>query len=216
MSYNYKRIVNNVKERAKYIYPWCYWDNVFTEEEIDKMCKYFDEHGVERASTIGVPDKETNEPGNVTNEDVRRSNVKFHNRTEDTFWIFDRINWVVNELNDMFYNFDLNGYETIQYTEYDDHELGKYDFHMDTVMDVDYNDYEMRKLSLTILLNKPGVDFEGGDFEINNSSELNPLKIETFPGRVIAFPSFMIHRVAPVTKGKRKSLVVWVLGPKFR
>ncbi len=35
-------------------------------------------------------------------------------------------------------------------------------------------------------------------------------------GRMIFFPSFLIHRVAPVTQGIRRSLVIWVTGPKFR
>jgi len=42
------------------------------------------------------------------------------------------------------------------------------------------------------------------------------LKMEQLKGRVLAFPSFMIHGVAPVTKGKRESVVVWVEGPKFK
>ena len=89
---------------------------------------------------------------------------------------------------------------------------------MDTIMDVqvDPRDVEIRKLSITMLLNEPGIDFEGGGFEINNGRESESLKVETKRGRIIAFPSFMIHRVAPVTKGTRKSLVVWVLGPKFK
>ena len=40
--------------------------------------------------------------------------------------------------------------------------------------------------------------------------------VEMRKGTLILFPSFQLHRIAPVTKGVRKSLVVWVLGPKFR
>jgi len=58
--------------------------------------------------------------------------------------------------------------------------------------------------------------YEGGEFQINNGQEKDVETIPTKKGRMIIFPSFMIHRVAPVTKGKRKSVVVWVTGPKFK
>ena len=65
-------------------------------------------------------------------------------------------------------------------------------------------------------MNEPGVDFEGGDFEINQGQEKDATKVDAKKGRILAFPSFMLHRVAPTTKGKRKSLVFWALGPKFK
>ena len=151
-------------------------------------------------------------------EAPRKSMVKFHNYNENTAWVFERLNSTIDQVNSRFYNFDLNGYDSMQYTEYYDYESGKYDFHMDTIMDttIDFKDVEVRKLSMTLVLNEPGVDFEGGAFEINNGRESDPMKVEAPRGRIILFPSFMLHRVAPVTKGTRKSLVVWVLGPKFK
>jgi PKHD-type hydroxylase len=62
-----------------------------------------------------------------------------------------------------------------------------------------------------------GVDFEGGEFEVNTGQEKDAETVELKKGRIIAVSIFwMIHRVAPVTKGKRKSLVIWILGPKFK
>ena len=63
---------------------------------------------------------------------------------------------------------------------------------------------------MTLLLND---DFEGGDFEINLSQ---PEKIDVRKGRAIFFPSHILHRVTPVTKGTRKSLVIWVEGPRWK
>jgi PKHD-type hydroxylase len=71
-------------------------------------------------------------------------------------------------------------------------------------------------LSITLLLNEPGIDFEGGNFEINKGSPTEVDIVDMKKGMLIAFPSFLIHRVAPVTKGTRKSIVIWVQGPKFR
>jgi PKHD-type hydroxylase len=220
MSYNYKGITNNPFERSRIIYPWCYWDNTFTNEELDQICELLVKDGVQRATTVGQNSEDTaNLEIEISKPEApRKSMVKFHNYNENTAWIFERLNFAIDQCNSRFYNFDLNGYDSMQYTEYYDYESGKYDFHMDTIMDttIDSKDVEVRKLSMTLVLNEPDVDFEGGGFEINNGRELDSLKVEAPRGRMILFPSFMIHRVAPVTKGTRKSLVVWVLGPKFK
>jgi PKHD-type hydroxylase len=206
----YNKIYNNTEERSRITYPYCYRDTAFTEQELDSMCNYFSSHEVHTAT---IMNKET-----PVNENIRRSKVRFFERNEYSFPIFDRMNGVIEELNDRFYNFNLNGYDQLQYTEYHDYESGTYNFHMDTNFSNRENDngIETRKLSLVMCLNRPGVDFEGGQFYMNVGSEAQAFEIEMKRGRIILFPSFLIHRVAPVTKGVRKSLVAWILGPKFR
>ena len=66
-----------------------------------------------------------------------------------------------------------------------------------------------RKLSMTIVLNS---DFEDGDFEFKDGFIEN-LKLEE--GSIIVFPSFKEHRVTPVTRGIRYSLVAWFVGPPY-
>ena len=72
-----------------------------------------------------------------------------------------------------------------------------------------------RKLSMTLLLNK---SFEGGDFEFAsyNKEKCDIASVEMNQGDIVVFPSWMEHRVAPITKGIRYSLVTWFLGPPFR
>jgi PKHD-type hydroxylase len=214
----HNKIFNNPNERSMISYPWAFWDGAFNAEELDKVCKYFTEQGVERGTTVGKKDPITGEVIQEPNEKVRISDVKFYNydqTNENTLWIFQRINYVVDALNEQFFNYELNGYDSFQYTEYQAFEGGKYDFHMDTIMGKNKpaNMPETRKLSVTLVLND---DFEGGEFYMNNGQEKDAELIPTGKGRLILFPSFLIHRVAPVTKGVRKSLVVWVNGPKFR
>ena len=208
---NYNTIFNNPTERSRITYSWTWWDGLFSNEELDKMVAYFATQGTERGTTVKAD-------GQGPEEEVRRSNVKFHSPNADTQWIFDKMNWVINEINNRFYGFDLNGYESFQYGEYDVSDAGKYDWHMDMIMGNKRGDnmIETRKLSLSMLLNEPGVDFEGGDFQFNQSSEAKPETPEMKRGRIIAFPSYMLHRVKEVTKGNRKSLVIWVMGPKFK
>jgi PKHD-type hydroxylase len=241
MSHSYKTIYNWPTERQRKFYNWVFWDNAFSSEELDNIIKLMDAQNLERATTIGGAKKQKwkkggyvnpvqeeeeivvskQNPNQAINEKVRKSDVKFidfANGQGPADWIYYRLNNVIENLNNQFYNFDLNGYETFQYTVYHHHENGRYDFHMDTIMGQNLPDdmYETRKLSMTFLLNEPGADFEGGDFQINSGQEKDAETVPLNKGRIIMFPSFMIHRVAPVTKGTRKSIVIWVLGPKFR
>jgi PKHD-type hydroxylase len=181
------------------------WDNAFTEEDLKTIVEYCDAIGTESGTTFGGSTQEDYEKHRV-------SNVKFHKRNQETAWIFDRLNFVIQAANEQFYNFNLNGYSEFQYTTYDPN--GRYDFHTDLAYGEEYgNNAELRKLSLTLLLND---DFEGGEFEVNLGKEENAITVPMHKGRVVLFPSFVLHRVKPVTKGVRKSLVVWVVGPKFR
>ena len=226
MSHSYRGIYNNPQERQRKFFTYCYWSKAFDEKEMDQLHKQMDEYELDRGSTIQTKlegKSNSNTKANIIstqkpNEAVRKSDVAFINRDEKTAWIYDRLNYVIDCLNVQFYNFDLNGYDTFQYTVYHDYEKGKYDFHQDTIMGNSLPDdmYETRKLSVTFLLNEPGVDFEGGEFQINSGEEKNAESIQMKKGDIILFPSFMVHRVKPVTKGTRKSIVIWVLGPKFR
>ena len=178
----------------------------FSAEEIERMTELFSKDELRPADL---------DEGRL-DESFRIANVKFYYPGEDTFWIFERLNYILELNNQQFWNFDLNGYESFQYTEYQASQGGKYDFHAD----VDYTDRQgvvdpqTRKLSLSLILNEPGVDFEGGEFQILIGRE--PVTCAQAKGSVLIFPSWVLHRVTPVTKGVRKSLVVWVTGPKFR
>lgn len=197
----YNMIYNNPVERSKVFYSHIIWSNAFTEEEIDRIVEYCDKQETQPGTTFGTnPEK------------YRLSKVKFHNPNQENSWMFERLNDVIYRANQQFYNFDLNGYEYFQYTTYD--KDGRYDWHTDMAFGFEENnkDIQPRKLSLSLLLND---DYEGGKFQINAGMESEPVTVELKKGQIVLFPSFMIHRVTPVTQGLRRSLVVWVLGPKF-
>lgn len=187
-------------------HQWTYWDDAFSKDGLNEIVKYCSKTPLMAGTTLGTSDLKKVEK-------VRKSGVNFHDRTPETAWIFDELNGVITKSNEQFYRFDLHGYSFFQYTTYEAKERQRYDWHMDYCMGIADATGLERKLSLTLQLND---DYEGGEFEINGGSEANPVKVETKIGRAILFPSFMIHRVKPVTKGVRKSLVVWCLGPKFK
>jgi PKHD-type hydroxylase len=99
----------------------------------------------------------------------------------------------------------------MQFTEYHASEGGKYDWHHD--VDWNNNDGTDRKLSLTVQLSDPS-DYDGGDFEFSEVEQL-PIAAKK-QGTVMVFPSYLAHRVTPVTRGVRRSLVAWFSGPTWR
>lgn len=201
----YTTIYNDPVRRSTVTEPWCYWDGAFTNEELQKIIDYCESKDLKSGITFGGKTPEEIEK-------VRISKIGFHSRSPETAWIFDRVNFVLQSANEMFYGFELNGYTSFQYTTYDAEQKGNYDWHMDMNMGSPTEEFEPRKLSLTLLLND---DFEGGEFHLNTGNQLTPAILPAQKGRALLFPSFMCHRVTPVTKGRRRSLVVWCLGPKF-
>jgi PKHD-type hydroxylase len=71
----------------------------------------------------------------------------------------------------------------------------------------------LRKLSITIQLSNSD-DYEGGDLELLYDKE--PYKLDRSRGTFLVFPSFMLHRVTPVTRGTRWSLVAWIGGKRWQ
>jgi len=178
---------------------WVVVDDTFTVEELDTMCEYFDTHSkLQNSST----------PSNTGR--WRLSDVSFFERQNtEVKWIFDRIDKKISSVNKEIFNFKLNGYNFFQYAVYN--EKGHYKFHPDTLT----GELGVRKLSVSLVLNEYGVDYDGGEFLFNMGSEEKPHVVPLKKGSMVLFPSYLLHAVSPVTKGTRKSLVVWVEGPKF-
>jgi PKHD-type hydroxylase len=202
----YNGIQNTTSDRAQITYPYTWWDNGFTEEELQWIINNCETADLHRGTVIDNIEKMSPD---------RKCDLAFYSRTTENAWVFDRMNMILNTINDQFYGFELNGYDSFQYTAYNSEELAEYDWHMDIILGksaYNANMPEPRKLSMTILLND---DFEGGEFQVNLGNEKKPETVELPKGRAIIFPSWLIHRVKPVTKGIRRSVVVWTQGPKF-
>jgi PKHD-type hydroxylase len=209
----YKTISNTPYDRNYFFNPYCYWDNGFTNDELDLIENYCMQLESEIAEIF--TDKNISEISNF-----RKSKIKFLNKVKDSqlSFLFDRLNSAITGINENYYNFDLNGYDHIQYTQYDSIDSGEYKYHIDmsTGKFSDLRREETRKLSLSLILSDP-TSYEGGEFTMKLAeNDSNDILIEQPRGRIIFFPSFFMHKVHPVTKGTRKSLVVWVEGPKFK
>jgi predicted 2-oxoglutarate/Fe(II)-dependent dioxygenase YbiX len=147
-------------------------------------------------------------PGN-TNAQIRRSQVVMLGLEERYAWLYERLWSAAQECNRLFFCVDIAGVETnVQLARYDSASLGFYDWHTDFA-----GIRPLRKISISIQLSR-AEDYDGGDLELMYG--IQPQKLDRKRGTLIAFPSFMLHRVTPVTRGTRWSLVAWILGARWR
>ena len=147
---------------------------------------------------------------------IGNSSYEPHKRISDVFWvpktqryryIYELLFKLVSDINTNLYKFRLTHMEAdIQYTVYNSNEVGHYGWHTDLGLG-----NNGRKLSVVVQLSDPG-EYEGGDLEFNNGSIDTVMKKK---GSVVIFPSYLLHRVTPVTKGTRRTLVLWINGPTF-
>jgi len=203
---------------AKYLYDTkennpqeYYWfKSGLSKEEVSKVIALASElPESERATTIGSED------GGSTRSSMVKWIPKDNN---DWDWLYERMMKLSIEANDELWHFDLrSALECIQYTEYYASENGHYDWHQDI------GPGELpsrRKVSITIQLSDSG-EYEGGELQLCTGSDGDGLfshvrTCERGAGVGVLFPSYMMHRVSPVTKGTRKSLVLWVGGGHYR
>ncbi|MGE0875862.1 MAG: 2OG-Fe(II) oxygenase [Burkholderiales bacterium] len=138
--------------------------------------------------------------------EYRASTIRWIEPDEDAQWLYHRLGILFHEVNRHF-RFDLIGLpEALQYTVYGPGD--KFEWHID----IGPGTISGRKLSVSILLSAD-ADYEGGGLDfLNAGGDRSGIGI----GTAIFFPSYMAHRVAPVTRGTRRSLVAWGYGPSFR
>ena len=195
-------------------YYW-YFEKALSTEFCDKVIKLGKSLQRKKALT-GTANKYTKEV-----QKIRKSNVAWLNEQ----WIYKEIQPFIQTANiNAGWNFQWDFSESCQFTEYKKNQF--YDWHCDS-WDSPYNDpknvsvhNKIRKLSVTCSLSNP-EEYKGGglEFDFRNKSDgkINIVKCkEILPkGSIVVFPSHVWHRVAPVTKGTRYSLVIWNLGNPF-
>ena len=171
----------------------------FTGDELDELERYCDALPLRKASLAGL------EVGSQYDH-IRRTRVSAIVQTAEIAWFYERLVAVCRSLN-RDYQFDLRGFsEAPQYMVYHHSENAHFDWHMDQ------GSQPPRKLSLTLQLTDPS-GYEGGELQLNGGNVVSAPKDR---GAVIAFPSYIVHRVTPVTAGTRKSIVAWITGPDFK
>lgn len=175
-----------------------WYDNIFTDTEINSIVNYGDSLKLEDAKTMGK-----------TADNYRSSSNAFFSVDQYNKWMFDRLLSAIQNLNERDFGLDLWGFDHVQYTVYNSND------HYNTHSDLIFGDVKAltRKLSCSLILSN-NSEYTGGEFDLFENAD--PTVVEQKKGRLIVFPSYQLHRVRPVLSGVRKSLVVWVVGPPWK
>jgi PKHD-type hydroxylase len=186
---------------SRHIEHWVWWDNLFDYNELNTL-QTWAKQGTFEAQVGG---------GNgATNNKVRRTKLNWVEKNNETWWVYERLAVAVSKLNAQFFNFDLTGFgEHLQLANYESADTGMYGWHIDMG-----SEGPCRKLSVVLQLSDPS-EYEGGSLELQpyNAEIIRPQKRR---GLLVAFPSWTLHQVTPVTQGSRQSLVAWISGPPFK
>ena len=177
---------------------------IFTPEQ----CKMIIQAGrAEPRNDAGVGNEKGTKGGHV-DTNTRTSHISWipFSKMADMYKDIDKIMQATNRNHFGFDGMTIN--EMAQYTEYP--ESGFYEWHVDNDVNMQHEP-PVRKISMTLLLS-PESEFEGGDLELMSEGKVAKIK----QGHAVFFASFIRHRVKPVTRGRRQSLVMWFGGTPFK
>ena len=202
-------------------YYW-YFKSAIPEHICDDIVKYGHQLQDQMAVTGGF--------GDVKKLNAKQTKDLKKKRNSDIVWMNDR--WIYKEIHPYIHsanqsagwNFQWDHSESCQFTKYKKGQY--YDWHCDSwdkpYMEEGPTKGKIRKLSVTVTLTDP-KEYKGGELEFDLRNEDPDKKpnmrtcTEILPkGSLVVFPSFVWHRVKPVTKGERNSLVIWNLGYPFK
>lgn len=147
----------------------------------------------------------------VSDDSIRKNKISWIETNEESKDLYVKISNVIQQLNERFYRYDLTEMEDLQYAEYHSDTHGHYKPHSDD----GYKYNLFRKISLTIQLSDES-EYQGGELLFYRFSTKDPVVAPKGKGTLILFPSYVLHEVTPVTEGLRKSLVSWIVGPRFK
>ena len=184
----------------------------------DHICNKIIRHGISlQPKTAVIRESDVDEK-------LRKSNVSwFHTERWIGKWIIDGAKQVCRQV-----GWDITWPESIQFTVYNAPD-GHYSWHQDCY-GLDNSEYansenmnsRQRKVSIVSNITDPS-EYEGGELEIIDPTvspdapmEDKIVKVSKERGQVCVFPSFLYHRVTPITKGTRYSLVCWLRGPEYK
>ncbi len=201
-----------------------YFQSVIPERICDDIVRYGKSIQDQMARTGGFDKKKLDKSQINDLKKKRNSNIVWLNDR----WIYKEIHPYVHSANkNAGWNFEWDFSESCQFTKYEKGQF--YDWHCDSwdrpyikenINDPSHN--KIRKLSVTLSLSNP-KNYKGGELEFDfKNRDFNKKQnirkcTEILPkGSLVVFPSFVWHRVCPVKKGSRYSLVIWNLGYPYK
>ena len=202
-----------------------YW--AFESAIPPRLCDHIIEHGLSKSESMARTGAFNDK--NLSQDDIRDLKRKRDSNITwlDDPWIYKELHPFINRANENAgWNFEWDFSEQCQFTKYKLNQY--YDWHCDSwnkPYEKGNTKGKIRKLSMTCQLTD-GSEYEGGELEFDFRQYEPPMRDESIhlrqakeilaKGSIIVFPSFVWHRVKPVTKGVRYSLVMWNLGYPFK
>lgn len=181
-----------------------FFEKGFSDEELNKVY----ENVAKLPFVIGGTGPDSNQ-----DKKVRSSQIKWVPKNKEWEWLYDKLMAMIVQANVALWDFNLyTAIDDIQYTEYHAANDGHYGWHQD----IGPGSLSTRKISITVQLSDSS-EYEGGDLEYWRGGHIDSVeKAPRGKGVVFIFPSFMMHRVSPITKGIRRSFVLWVGGEHYK
>ena len=208
-----------------------YWSGKITKNDCEKLINEFDvpcaidastghaygpdslyEEEIEKYKENDNWDFEKNQPKDMDklNPSIRKTKLNWlPNKHEFNKVLLD----YVVKANEIVWHYNVTKFTPCQFARYDVGDF--YEYHQDSGYNIIEYEKETRKLSMTVQLSD-SKDYEGGEFLFyagKNEPTIPPIQEQ---GSILVFDSRMWHKIIPVTRGVRYSLVSWILGPRFQ
>jgi len=206
-------------------YSWWVFNKALSDRFCDDIVKESKSKTLKYGVTGGLGRDYKTKP--ITKNEMRKKKNIRHSKVAWIHqpWLYKAVNNFAGIANrNAGWNFQYDWFEDCQFGEYAKN--NHYNWHMDQ-WNKPYGDDvalnlrgKIRKLSVVISLSD-SKDYKGGQLQLRiptmeNWNRVATVKEMFFRGSVVVFPSFVWHKVKPVTQGKRYSLVAWGLGAPFK
>lgn len=180
------------------------WRGAFNKSDVDRIIQLGEQQQKQQAFVYTDTSQEIS-------EQTRRTEISWISRTPESEWLYKALYFYASELNARYFGFNLFGLvDSLQYTVY--HGAPDVPGHYTWHMDMDVKTVAPRKLSMVVQLSAP-EDYDGGELDFQG---ISVTQADKTVGDVHAFSAWVMHRVSPVTRGIRRSLVCWFAGQQFR
>jgi len=179
-------------------YDWAFLSDVYSDSIIHQINRMA---GILKSDSEDIPAPNVKKTAYVKPLRINQFSPVLAPFVDSTLW-----------LNRNYFGFDLfqiTESDHINYNIYDSANNGEYSWHSDGYKDCPQD------IKLTAIVNVSEQEYEGGDLElfINGVRVIDEIRK---PGTVVIFPSYIQHRVTPVTKGRRITISKWLMGPNWK
>lgn len=203
--------------------PFFELNGVITSDQASMLIDNANKRGWEEGQVVLAHDfrsitdnVERDEIKGAVRRDVRSCEMSLIEPSPESGWLYDVVWNAGTFVNSTSFRFGIFQLQTLQLLKYNEATNDHYTWHSDECI-CSPDAPSQRKLSCSIALND-ATNYEGGVLQISNSQSDEIANSEHHLGKVgnaTFFPSFMRHRVTPVTKGTRYSIVAWFVGPRW-